>query len=216
MALENLVGADKYLGALVITNPVATDDRREGDDHIRGVKNVLKNTFPSLNAAWTGLTVVGGAVRVGLNVEAPAGTEAAPAYSFAGANGTGIWRSGANTLAFSSNGVAALLLGSSAPFAIPVRLIDGTTASPAIGFSSSPGTGLYSPAVNEWALMSNSSVRFRINANLHLLSLLVSTLPTVGNMVNAEMAWSRVSDTQLRVSLRGSDGVLRSATLTLT
>jgi hypothetical protein len=216
MALENLVGTDKYLGALVISNPVATDDRREGDDHIRGIKNTLKNTFPSLNAAWTGLTVVGAAVRTGLNLEAPAGTEAAPAYSFAGANGTGMWRSGANTLAFSSNGVAALLLGSSAPFAIPVRLIDGSASSPAIGFSASATTGFYSPGVNEWALVANGNARLRINANAHVLTLLPSTVPTVGNMINAEMGWSRVSDTQVRVSLRGSDGVLRSATLTLT
>lgn len=53
MALENLVGADKFITALVSGNPVFNDDRREGDDHIRGVKNVLRNTFPNLNAAVT-------------------------------------------------------------------------------------------------------------------------------------------------------------------
>jgi hypothetical protein len=53
MALENLVGADKFLSALVPTNPVGADDKREGDDHIRGLKNTLRNTFPNLNAAVT-------------------------------------------------------------------------------------------------------------------------------------------------------------------
>ena len=48
MALEDLTGADKFVGNLVITNPLSADDRREGDDHIRGIKNVLKNSFPTL------------------------------------------------------------------------------------------------------------------------------------------------------------------------
>lgn len=52
MALEDLTGA-KYLDSLVVGNPVSTDDRREGDDHIRGIKNVLRNTFPNLNGAVT-------------------------------------------------------------------------------------------------------------------------------------------------------------------
>ncbi|HSC79919.1 MAG TPA: hypothetical protein VLC08_06180 [Chitinolyticbacter sp.] len=53
MALENLVGADKFLNALVPTNPTGGDDKREGDDHIRGVKNTLKNTFPNITGAVT-------------------------------------------------------------------------------------------------------------------------------------------------------------------
>lgn len=53
MALENLVGADKYLSALVPANPVGADDKREGDDHVRGIKNTLKNTFPNLTGAVT-------------------------------------------------------------------------------------------------------------------------------------------------------------------
>src|SRR6188768_3076133 len=48
MALEDLTGSDKYVANLVITNPLSADDRREGDDHIRGIKNVLKNSFPTL------------------------------------------------------------------------------------------------------------------------------------------------------------------------
>ena len=30
---------------LVITNPPSTDDKRQGDDHLRLIKSVLKNTF---------------------------------------------------------------------------------------------------------------------------------------------------------------------------
>jgi hypothetical protein len=67
MALEDLTGT-KYLDALVITNPVTTDFKNQGDDHIRGIKNVLKKTFANITGAvtathtqlnlLTGLTVV--------------------------------------------------------------------------------------------------------------------------------------------------------------
>lgn len=38
---------------LVVTNPVGTDDRSQGDDHIRLIKSTLKNTFPNVNGAVT-------------------------------------------------------------------------------------------------------------------------------------------------------------------
>jgi Chaperone of endosialidase len=53
MALEDLTGPDKFITALVETNPEYQDDRRQGDDHLRGVKNVLLNTLPNANAAIT-------------------------------------------------------------------------------------------------------------------------------------------------------------------
>ena len=63
MALEDLTGT-KYLDDLVATNPAAGDDVSEGDDHIRGIKNVLKTTFPSIDGAITAtdteLNYVGG------------------------------------------------------------------------------------------------------------------------------------------------------------
>ena len=63
MALDDLTGT-KYLDDLVATNPAAGDDVSEGDDHIRGIKNVLKTTFPSIDGAITAtdteLNYVGG------------------------------------------------------------------------------------------------------------------------------------------------------------
>jgi hypothetical protein len=50
MALEDLTGT-KYLDDLVATNPAAGDNVSAGDDHIRGIKNVLKLTFPNVDAA---------------------------------------------------------------------------------------------------------------------------------------------------------------------
>ncbi len=54
MALEDLTGSSKFIDDLVATNPVgATDPKSEGDDHIRGLKNVLKNCFAAITGAIT-------------------------------------------------------------------------------------------------------------------------------------------------------------------
>lgn len=42
-----------YVDDLVSTNPLGTDDVSLGDDHIRLIKSVLKNTFPNLDGALT-------------------------------------------------------------------------------------------------------------------------------------------------------------------
>ena len=52
MALEDLTG-DKYINALVATNPAATDGKAQGPGHLQGVKNVLKKTFPNLTGPVT-------------------------------------------------------------------------------------------------------------------------------------------------------------------
>ena len=52
MALEDLTGT-KYIDDLNSSNPAAGDNVSQGDDHIRGIKNVLKTTFPSIDGAIT-------------------------------------------------------------------------------------------------------------------------------------------------------------------
>jgi len=52
MPLESLTGASVFIDDLVNTNPVgASDPKSEGDDHIRGIKNVLLNSFPGVTGA---------------------------------------------------------------------------------------------------------------------------------------------------------------------
>jgi len=54
MALEDLTGPSKFIGDLVKENPDGTTDFVASvDDHIRGLKNVLLNTFPSATEALT-------------------------------------------------------------------------------------------------------------------------------------------------------------------
>jgi len=45
--------ATTYINGLIVTNPLGTDDRSQGDDHIRVLKSSLKNTFPFLTGAVT-------------------------------------------------------------------------------------------------------------------------------------------------------------------
>ena len=47
MALETF----NYIDSLVTTNPTATDNVSQGDDHLRGIKTTLKNTFPNVTGA---------------------------------------------------------------------------------------------------------------------------------------------------------------------
>jgi microcystin-dependent protein len=54
MALEDLTGTNKYISNLVAANPSGRPDKVEqGDDHLRGIKNVLINSFPNISGAVT-------------------------------------------------------------------------------------------------------------------------------------------------------------------
>ena len=48
MALET----GSYVSDLVQTNPTGTDPKSQGDDHLRLIKQVLRNTFPDADAAF--------------------------------------------------------------------------------------------------------------------------------------------------------------------
>jgi len=54
----------EYIDDLNAANPTATDNVSEGDDHLRGLKTTLKNTFPNvtgaINATETELNYVDG------------------------------------------------------------------------------------------------------------------------------------------------------------
>lgn len=53
MAIENMTGPNAYISAMVQTNPASTDPEGEGDDHLRGIKNCILNTFPNINGPVT-------------------------------------------------------------------------------------------------------------------------------------------------------------------
>ena len=61
MALET----GTYVNDLVITNPTGSDSISVGDDHIRLIKKVLKNTFPNATVARAALLGMGHNYRSG-------------------------------------------------------------------------------------------------------------------------------------------------------
>jgi len=81
-----------YSNDLVITNPAGSDSMNAGDDHIRLVKSVLKNTFPGLNAAAS--RVIGGS----FGHLSGDGSSSAPAYSFNAEATLGFYRSASGTI----------------------------------------------------------------------------------------------------------------------
>jgi len=46
-----------YIGDLNIANPAGADSKSQGDDHLRLIKSVLKNTFPSNVGVYAPLTI---------------------------------------------------------------------------------------------------------------------------------------------------------------
>jgi hypothetical protein len=90
MALESAT----YLNQLVATNPTGTDQKAQGDDHIRILKAVLQTTFPNLTGAVTPTQVelnyvasVTGAIQAQLNARpVPVENTWVPTLSFGGAS----------------------------------------------------------------------------------------------------------------------------------
>ena len=59
MALESAT----YISGLVTTNPTGSDSISQGDDHIRLIKTVLKNSLPNVTTATTPLVSVTHAIQ---------------------------------------------------------------------------------------------------------------------------------------------------------
>lgn len=60
----------QYLDTLTPEWPLGTDPQKDGDDHIRMIKQVLQNTFPNLNGAVTGTPAQLNSVAAGMIFQA--------------------------------------------------------------------------------------------------------------------------------------------------
>ncbi len=61
MALESAT----YIDGLVISNPTGSDNISQGDEHLRLIKKVLKNTFPNADSASESILAVSHNSRAG-------------------------------------------------------------------------------------------------------------------------------------------------------
>lgn len=137
-----------YISTLTTTNPTSSDPKSQGDDHIRGIKTALVNSFPAVagavsatNAELSYVSGVTSAIQTQINAKAPSasptftGTPAAPTAAI-GTNTAQV-----ATTAFVANQVmTATLPGQTGKQAGSVLVTDGLNAS----WSSPPiGSVLY-------------------------------------------------------------------------
>src|ERR1043165_1020980 len=81
-----------YIDSLNTANPGSTDDCLQGDDHLRGIKTVLKNTFPNIAAAVTATAAQLNQLASGVYSYADAG------FNFISETTLGIQRSAAGVM----------------------------------------------------------------------------------------------------------------------
>ena len=213
MALESAT----YISQLNTANPTGADPKSEGDDHLRLLKATIKNTFPNfgaaaLNASNTQLDKI--VTSISVNVSAPANAITVDALGRAGFGTT-------------TPAVAVDVRTAGAQSNMAVRADAGQVAVlNVIGNNNTLGTtslDLLQDASNIGYLFNraNAALQFGTNNNEHmqldasgnLIRRLTTSAPTL--TTNFRMVASLPSDTQLRFSVRGSDGVTRTATLTL-
>ena len=74
MPLENLVGNNIFITNLVPSNPLGTDPESEGDDHLRGIKNAVLNSFPNINGVVTATPAELNSISSTINKATPIGS----------------------------------------------------------------------------------------------------------------------------------------------
>lgn len=97
-----------------------------------------------------------------------ASTAAAPAYSFTGDTGTGMFQQAAASLGFAAGGAEIFRVGASGlrmtgGAACPIRLENGTAALPSLAFDGDTNTGMYWRSADSVGLSTNGVVAFYIS-----------------------------------------------------
>lgn len=145
------------------------------------------------------------------------GSVSFPAFSFAGDTDTGVYSPSGNVLSFATGGVDRLQLTSSAATVYQDLTVSRTSGN-------TPRMILGQAGIVNWVVQNTaSSGKFSINVGGADLF----AIDTSGNVVhnvnasapsldaNSQMVFSLTSNTNLRISVRGTDGVTRSINLTI-
>jgi len=135
MAIETF----EFIDDLNAANPTATDNVSEGDDHLRGLKTTLKNTFPNvtgaINATETELNYVDGVTSaIQTQLDAKETADADTAKTDTAQEWTSQQNFNATTLTFdatqdwdlTTNQVCKLTLTANTTFDAPTNQVDGS------------------------------------------------------------------------------------------
>jgi len=110
-----------------------------------------------------------------LLASAPAGTAAAPSFSFDSDPNSGLYSAGADQVAISAGGTGQLIVDTTAiTSTVPIVYPLGTAAAPSLTFTGSTNTGLYSPGSGQLAISTNGTQRLTVDT-----AATTSTLPVV-------------------------------------
>jgi hypothetical protein len=114
----------------------------------------------------------------------------------------------------SAGTVATFLYNGSTGGGAEIRVSNGYSSTvPVYGFWYNNGTGVGNPAAQTFSVITAAAERMRIDSSGNLIQTAPTTAPTLST--NGTMVFNLTSDTNLRVSVRGSDGVTRTANITL-
>ena len=188
-----------YISGLNATLPTGADAKAEGDDHIRLLKSTILASFPGITGAMTG-------THTQLN-------KLVSTFSIASAS--------AGAVTVDASGNVGLSVGAPGYRLEALGTVASTTASGGV-----PAFRLNQSGVAAWSIKNLASTgtlivydeaqaleRMRFDFDGNIVSNVTALAPALSS--NRTMVFSLPSDTQLRISVRGSDGVTRTANLTL-
>ncbi len=141
-----------------------------------------------------------------------ASSSSSPAYSFIGNANTGMWRSAADTIAWSTNGTTRLTLSTSTlTSTLPYYAPDGSNSAPSYTFTSDPDTGMYRASTNVLGFAASGNSRFLVS-NTYV----EANVPFINQNGSAGApSYSFTADLNTGMYGDGADGLLFSAGGTL-
>lgn len=114
----------------------------------------------------------------GAYIEAPAGTAAAPTYTFTGDTDTGPYLSGANSYSVATNGVLRTTVDTAAVTStLPWLGPNGTAAAPSLSFSGTPDLGVYRASATGLGISTSGVNRVTVDDTTGVVSTLVFAAP---------------------------------------
>jgi hypothetical protein len=199
-----------FISQLDSANPLGNEPKSVADDHIRLTKSVLKTQFPNFGAVAINTTALA------LNQLTAAVTADSSGNVCIGTTAAG-WGAAFKALQI---GAAAAFYGTASAAVVASNSYNDGAVSRYLN-NGAHGYYLQAGNIHTWGgaasgaagTLITSAEYMRIDAGGNLIPTLSSSVPALS--ANLQLVMNLTSDTNLRISVRGSDGVTRTANLTL-